>query len=351
MSNNHPDMPDMSSILKMAQKMAQEITPPDDLNNAKDLSDVDMSKLLSNITQQVVSKVPEMMTTITDDNTVKDISSTVNKAPGKSMISFNEDINDKKPKKEKKKRLAEIESDESSETEEDIYLKRTKDMHIQLLVSLEDLYKGSKKKIAVRRNKINPDGSSEEEKKKFTIKIDKGMIDEQEIRFNHAADEKSGYETGDVVIHLELEDHKHYIRDGNNLLMEKEISFAETFNPMFILEHINGKKYKIIGDAVDPFNNEDELKKINGYGMPILGEDNKFGDLFIKFSFSNNVVPTEEQLKTLYEIFPSKNIISKDLNDIECLKFEMVTDSDLEFLDDSDYTSSEYSESSGDESK
>ena len=45
------------------------------------------------------------------------------------------------------------------------------------------------------------------------------------------ADEKQGYETGDVVIQIEVDEHKTFIRDGNNLLMEQNISFSDSFKP------------------------------------------------------------------------------------------------------------------------
>ena len=43
------------------------------------------------------------------------------------------------------------------------------------------------------------------------------MYDEQVITFNKQADEKEGYETGDIIITLSCSEHNKFTRDGNNL--------------------------------------------------------------------------------------------------------------------------------------
>ena len=56
------------------------------------------------------------------------------------------------------------------------------------------------------------------------------MFDEQVITFNKQADEKEGYETGDIVITLCCAEHDEFEREGNNLLIEKEISLSEAYD-------------------------------------------------------------------------------------------------------------------------
>jgi len=195
-----------------------------------------------------------------------------------------------------------------------------------------------KKKLALRRQKIDTDGSYDEEKKKISIRIEPGMIDEQTIRFNKMADEKQGYETGDVVVTLDVEEHPEFIRDGNNLLLEKEISISEAYNPVVYIKHLNGKTFKVKGEPFDIFGDEDDmLKKITGVGMPVLGEPGKFGDLFVRFKCINKTKITPEIIEVLSRIFPP--LLEKpELDDSEVVEkqFEMVTETDLEFLEDSD---------------
>ena len=347
--------PDLSKIFQIAKQVASQIEPPDEIKQGKQLSEADMANVIAKITSSV-SKVmtPDMITSIASSSCNE---TKMSKKQGKmkanveSKITFDEcqpveedkeEVHLQKQKKEKKKRIVEIESE--SDSEDDPISQRTKDMTFTLAVTLEDIYSGTKKKLGIRRQKIDSDGSYQDEKKKLSIKIEPGMIDEQVIRFNKLADEKQGYETGDVVVCLDVEEHSDFVRDGNNLLVEKEISVSEAFNPVIYLKHLDGKMYKIKGEKLDIFSDDDDmLKKVSGMGMPVLGETGKFGDLFIRFNVTNNVAITPEIVKTLTELFPPIQKVPDNVSsDILEKDFEMVTESDLEFFD-SDEDSDEYS--------
>jgi DnaJ-class molecular chaperone len=344
--------PDFGKIMKLAQQVASQIEPPAELKTGKKLNESDMSNVISQITSSVSKTLtPDMIASIGGPSQKMSKKQGKQKIPSvdpeESKISFSE-LDEKEPQsdvrnRDKKKRIVEIESDESDEEDPGSGL-RTKDMSFTLSVTLEELYAGSKKKLGIRRQKVDADGSYEEEKKKLSIKIEPGMIDEHVIRFNHMADEKQGYETGDVVVTLDVEEHVDFVRDGNNLLIEKEISVSEAFKPVIYLKHLNGKCYKIKGNRLDIFSDEDDLlKKVSGLGMPVLGEPGKFGDLFIRFKIVNNVEITDDIVEKLCDIFPSIQKMPEDLSeDTQDIDFEMVTESDLEFFDsdsDSDYDS------------
>ena len=324
-------VPDMESIMQLAQKVASQIEPPKELKSGQLLTEKDMTKVMQKLTTSVSKIVtPELLeqNNLNADGTKRSLagSSKDPVVPVKSKIDLG------------KKRVVEINSDSDSDEDSEIN-KRTKDMHFTLSVTLEELYNGCKKKIGIRRQKIDKDGSYIEEKKKLSIKIEPGMIDEQTIRFNHMADEKEGYETGDVVVTIDVEDNPDFIRDGNNILIEKKVSLYDCYKPEIYINHINGKVIKIMGDPIDIFNSDDSLKKVVGLGMPVYNTPGKFGDLFIKFQHINNFELTDEKLEQIKLLFPPiLKPIESDL--IEEHQFEMVTETDLEFLDDGD---SEYS--------
>ena len=365
--------PDFAQIMKIAQQVASQIETPAGLTKGGEMNPDEMTKVLGQITKSVGEIVtPEMLAS--SFGTQPDIK-TNNKKKKKSItskISFDstglEDVTDVvppetkgKPEKivkatekgaDKKKRYVEIESTDE-DTDEDPTVPRTKDMAFTLSVTLDELFTGAKKKLALRRQKLEPDGSFEEEKKKLSIKIEPGMIEEQVIRFNHMSDEKQGYETGDVVVSLDVEDHAEFTRIGNDLIIEREISFAEAYSPLVYVKHLSGKNFKISGPPIDIFNNLDDdlLKKIPGLGMPVSGEPGEYGDLFIKFICVNKTKITKEIIETLKEIFPPlvKPFVVDETDSIIEAEFEMVTESDLEYLE-SDSDSDDYSDESGSES-
>ena len=90
--------------------------------------------------------------------------------------------------------------------------------------------------------------------------------------------------------------------------------------------------------------------------MPVLGEPGIYGDLFIKFTCINKTKITPEILQQLKNLFPPLEI-KPDIPDEDIIQaeFEMVTDTDLEFLefdsDDSDYSDSETDISTDEESE
>ena len=358
--NNH-QMPDFSQIMKIAQQVASKIEPPSELKSGKVLSEDEMNKAISSLAKSVTQAVtPEMFESLNQFDRKKKGNSSLPIKKETSKISFIEETipeetnnledtsvsNDvettNKKKKNKKTRVVEIESDCSDDT--DNTAMRTNDMSFTLTVKLEELYNGTRKKLAIRRQKIGNDRSYFEEKKKLAIKIEPGMLEDQTIRFNHLSDEKIGYETGDVVVTLDVEEHPFFMRDGNNLLVEKEISLAEAYNPIVYIEHLNGKTLKITGEALNVFTDEDTmLKKVPGCGMPILGEKNKFGDLFIRFKCVNKTKITPEIIEVLNKVFPPL-VVVPDVKESDIIekKLETVTESDLEFLEsDSDEYDSE----------
>ena len=155
-----------------------------------------MGKVISQVTDSVSKMItPEMIEKMSGGNINMDIENPVEEAKKiKSKIQFDE--LPKKSKGKNKSKIEELEDDEYDNTCSELE-PRTKDLHFTLNVTLEDLYLGKVKKLAVRRKKILVDGKKKsltEEKKKISINIEPGMFDEQVITFNGQADEKEGYQ-------------------------------------------------------------------------------------------------------------------------------------------------------------
>ena len=76
-------------------------------------------------------------------------------------------------------------------------------------------------------------------------------------------------------------------KDNLSLIVEdikKTISLSEAYNCKMTLTHLNGKEINVSSERINIFGEElDCYRKLKGFGMPILGTDNKFGDLIIKF--------------------------------------------------------------------
>lgn len=257
----------------------------------------------------------------------------------------------KNPDKDKKY-YEEIEGDDDDD-DEDVFQPRTKDIEINLNVSLDDFFNGTKKKLAVRRKRLKKNADGEmvqyEEKKKIVIPIIPGMRDEQELRFNKEADEEKGYETGDIVITLYENAHSVFEREGDNLFIIKNISLYEAFaascgeDVELTIPHLDGSILKLKTDGLPLHNNNDGMRKIIGQGMPkYKKDDSQRGDLFVRFNLTLPKKFNKDDMKILKKLFPSQNEeLVKKGKTVREVKLENVSDEDLEELkygysDDSD---------------
>ena len=223
--------------------------------------------------------------------------------------------------------------DPESDSDTECLFPKTRDICFDLNVDLEDFYSGKKKKLNVKRKRIiEVDGKQKvvEEKKKLVIPIERGMKDEQQIRFEGEADQIPGYSPGDIIITLIENEHPIFEREGNNLIIVKNINLYEIYDITFDITHLDARILRIskpLGDSLQL----DSMRKIPGEGMPIY-KDTKHGDLFVRF---NLVIPKTIELNKLNifkEIFEPTDKL-KDTFTKHCI-LENISDTDLEDLEE-----------------
>jgi DnaJ-class molecular chaperone len=264
-----------------------------------------------------------------------------------------------------------IDDPDDLEAIEDLEQLRTKDYVIKLNVSLEDLYKGAKKKIAITRNRIKstPKGPQVvEERKKIAIDIEPGMYDETILRYSREASEEPGHLTGDIVVILKQNGHPEYERKGPNLIVYKNISLFESYAVAnniigFYIELLDGSKVRIDSMGI-PLHENNGFRIIRGLGMPILDSEDSdgcitYGDLIVRF---NLVLPeklSDAAIKSLHTAFPVMNETLMDPNDkkTRVVQTEPLSEEDMRELnkdydeddlsEESEYEESEESEGSG----
>merc|ERR1712214_114552 len=168
--------------------------------------------------------------------------------------------------------------------------RRTKNLMHQLSVSLEEMYNGTTRKLALQKNVICPDcdgiggkegavqrcpncrgtgmqiriqqlgpgmmqqiqsmcgecqGQGERidpklrckkcngrkvnrERKILEVSVEKGMEDGQKITFTSEGDQEPGLEPGDIIIVLDEKEHTHFKRNGIDLIMKMQITLSES---------------------------------------------------------------------------------------------------------------------------
>ena len=295
--------------------MASEIANNISQDDKSVIENMDMEKMISHVTKNVF----KMMGNGNDEGGMGgfDLSSIMG---AMGSMNFENKIIESEPEHE-------LEIDDS-----EIYLK-TRDICFDLNVDLEDFYNGKKKKLNVKRKRIiEVDGKQQviEEKKKLIIPIERGMKDEQQIRFEGEADQIPGYKPGAIIITLIENEHPFFQRDSDNLVIIKNINLYDNYNLTFDIKHLDSRILRISKPEHDALHLNDSLRIIKGEGMPYYKSSTEKGDLFIRF---NLVIPKSIEKNHLLKLKEIFNLTSEnklfDKPDINYY-LENVSDSDLE---------------------
>ena len=119
------------------------------------------------------------------------------------------------------------------------------------------------------------------EREMLEVCIKKGSKDGEKIVFKKKADEKPGYITGDIIIVIEQIKHDVFERNGDDLILTKEIKLSEAlYGTKFIIEHLDGRKLLVDEDDIIKPN---DIKIIEDEGMPKYDNVNLNGNLVIHF--------------------------------------------------------------------
>ena len=113
---------------------------------------------------------------------------------------------------------------------------RNRDLRYQLEVSLEDLYNGSSKHVAIQQP--NPFHPHLPYRKEVEVSLTKGMHSGQSVRLSGVVDSIPDAAPADVIFLINERRHPIFTRRGNDLAMELHITLSEA---------IVGYKKKIVG--------------------------------------------------------------------------------------------------------
>jgi curved DNA-binding protein len=147
---------------------------------------------------------------------------------------------------------------------------RGEDIAYEMAVSLEDAASGGEKRISYRKN-----GKVEE----VSVKIPRGIPSGKKLRLTGKGMEgRNGGPPGDLYLQVSIREHPIFSREGDDLIVEKEISFSEAVLGTTIeVPTLEGtKKVKI-----PPGTQSHTKMRLKGLGMPHFQGEGK-GDEYVK---------------------------------------------------------------------
>ncbi|XP_071448131.1 dnaJ homolog subfamily A member 2-like [Hetaerina americana] len=164
------------------------------------------------------------------------------------------------------------------------------------IISEKDRCPGCKAQKVVNETKI------------LEVHVDKGMKENQKIRFCGEGDQQPDVEAGDIIIVIQQKVHSKFQRSGNDLAISHNISLTEALCGFsFLLQHLDGRELLIThppGQVVKP----GATKGITGEGMPIYRNHFEKGNLYINFNITFPVSHFADQhkLKELEVLLPPR---------------------------------------------
>lgn len=142
------------------------------------------------------------------------------------------------------------------------------------------------------------------ERKVLEVFVEKGAPDRHKITFAGEADEKPGEIPGDLVFVLQQMPHDLFTRKGSNLIMEKKIKLAEALcGFQFHLKHLDGRQL-LIQSRAGEITTPDQVKVVRDEGMPTHRNPFVKGHLFIKFVVEFPAEIDEKTQKQLLKLLP-----------------------------------------------
>ncbi|XP_048319976.2 uncharacterized protein LOC107405428 [Ziziphus jujuba] len=159
--------------------------------------------------------------------------------------------------------------------------------------TLEDLYKGTTKKMKISRDVIDASGRPTTLEEILTIEIKPGWKKGTKITFPEKGNEQRGVIPADLIFIVDEKPHGVFKRDGNDLVFTQKISLMEALTGYTVqLTTLDGRSLSIpITSIISPTYEE----VVKGEGMPIPKEPSKKGNLKIKFNIKFPTRLTSEQ--------------------------------------------------------
>lgn len=161
------------------------------------------------------------------------------------------------------------------------------------------------------------------DRKIFEVYVDKGMVDGQKITFADEGDQEPDKEPGDIVILLDEKEHDRFKRSGNDLIMRMDLELVEALCGFQRVIKTLDDRDLVITSIPGEVIKQNELKCIMGEGMPTYKEPFNKGRLIIHFNinFPKSIDPSV--IPTLESCLPPRQEVIIPDGAEECTLLEL----------------------------
>jgi DnaJ-class molecular chaperone len=155
----------------------------------------------------------------------------------------------------------------------------------EVMVSLEDIFKGVQKKMKISKRVYDESGGSRLEEKVLQINVKPGWKAGTKVTFAKEGDRIPGKTPADIAFIIRDKPHTTFKRDDSNIVYTHKISLREALcGTLVTVPLLNGQKRAI--NCMDEVIKPNTTKRIQGEGLPYPKEPSRKGDLIIKFDIT-----------------------------------------------------------------
>merc|ERR1719192_1790190 len=122
------------------------------------------------------------------------------------------------------------------------------------------------------------------ERKILEVQVDKGMEDSQKITFSSEGDQEPGLEPGDIIIVLDEKPHDKFKRSGQDLIVKMDINLTDALTGMKKTIKTPDDRTLVIQTVRGEVIKTGDLKQIQGEGMPQYRNPFEKGRMILQFN-------------------------------------------------------------------
>lgn len=174
--------------------------------------------------------------------------------------------------------------------------KKGADLKYNLMISLEEAANGAEKTISfVRKN------GEKDETAKISVKVPKGVRQDQKLKLRGEGDRSSGGLSGDLFVVIAIKPHPLFVLEGSDVKLELPLTFAEAVSGAEIqVPTVHGQ----VSLTIPPETSSGKVFRIKGKGLPDLSGSGS-GDMYVKVIVDIPKNLNAKQRQFLSEIDPN----------------------------------------------
>ena len=155
------------------------------------------------------------------------------------------------------------------------------------------------------------------QRKVLHVEIDKGVRNNQQVKFTGDGDQLPGHEPGDIIFILRIKEHPQFTRKGPHLYMTQRISLKSALTGFsHVIRHMDDRQLHVVSKEGDIIT-DGMMRQIDDEGMPHHGNPFVKGHLIVKYNVDFPQQLSKPTIQALRACLPGPTLNIAETADME----------------------------------